>query len=72
MMKLMITTLLATAALATFASSAQSLEDRHAEEFREGLGNKLSERTEQSFYDGLGNKLSERTEQSFYDGLGNK
>ncbi|MEM7772103.1 MAG: hypothetical protein AAF327_16525 [Cyanobacteria bacterium P01_A01_bin.37] len=71
-MNRMITATLATAALASFVAPAIALEGRHADEFHEGLGNKLSNRTEQELYNGLGNKLSGRTEQEFYDGLGNK
>ncbi|MEB3212181.1 MAG: hypothetical protein VKL39_12540 [Leptolyngbyaceae bacterium] len=52
----MMTAILATAALASFANPAFSLEGRHAEEFRSSLGKKLAERTQQEFYAGLGNQ----------------
>ena len=87
-MNRIVTAILTTMAIATWAIPASALEGRHGDElyagmgnklserhqeaFEEGLGNKLSERTNQEFYDGLGNKLSERHEESFYDGMGNK
>lgn len=71
-MKRIFTALLAAAATAAIATPAAALEGRHADEFYDGLGNKLSERFEEELYDGLGNKLSNRHEDEFYSGLGNK
>jgi len=59
-------------AIASFASPALALSGRHADEFQDGLGNKLSGRHADEFQDGLGNKLNERFEEEFQDGLGNK
>lgn len=71
-MKRIFTAAIAVIALATMASPTAALSGRHADEFKEGLGNKLSDRFEQEFKDGLGNKLSGRFEEEFKDGLGNK
>ncbi len=58
-MKRLITLTFVAIATAAFAAPTFALEGRHAEEFHDGLGNKLSDRTEQEFYSGLGNKGTE-------------
>ena len=55
-MKRILTAALSIAAVAAFTSPAVALSGRHAEEFHEGLGNKLSGRFEEEFKQGLGNK----------------
>ena len=55
-MKRIITAAVSVIALATIASPAAALSERHAEEFKEGLGNKLSGRFQEEFQSGLGNK----------------
>ena len=71
-MKRILTATLSIAAIAAFASPAAALSGRHAEEFHEGLGNKLSGRHAEEFREGLGNKLSGRHAEEFHEGLGNK
>ncbi|MGF1536099.1 MAG: hypothetical protein ACFB4J_06385 [Elainellaceae cyanobacterium] len=56
-MKRMITIAASMVAIAAFASPAAALSGRHAEEFREGLGNKLSGRNAEELREGMGNKL---------------
>lgn len=67
-MKRIFTITLSTIAVASIAAPVAALEDRHATEFYEGLGNKLTDQTEQEVY---GTKLTERFEEEFYEGLGN-
>ncbi|MEO0406270.1 MAG: hypothetical protein AAF289_02860 [Cyanobacteria bacterium P01_A01_bin.135] len=71
-MKRTITVALAVLTTLATAVPALSLEGRHAEEFYDGMGNKLSERHADEFYEGMGNKLSERHAEEFYEGMGNK
>ncbi|MGF1538052.1 MAG: hypothetical protein ACFB4J_16430 [Elainellaceae cyanobacterium] len=69
-MKRIITATVSVIAIAAFASPAAALSGRHAEAFREGLGNKLSGRFEQEFEEGLGNKAYSRLEEELYENLG--
>ncbi|MGB3613309.1 MAG: hypothetical protein WBA10_05890 [Elainellaceae cyanobacterium] len=71
-MKRIFTAAMSIAAVAAMTSPAVALSGRFEEEFREGLGNKLSERHAEEFHEGLGNKLTGRFKDEFEEGLGNK